>query len=299
MTSRLVGLVGVAALAVDWLPVTSTAAPRVTTAAACRVSVGSVTAGGTNMMRAIVASSPPAAGSEVMGSDLYPDGQVRLSGPMNFRFNAGGYEITGHVVLGDVMYSGYYVSDYDTGGVASSSLTRVGPGWSNFVAFDESTLSGPANTYGLRADGVLFRWTLDGHGVWKSKTSSPGFAAVKSMALISQTRTYDTFLANTRGGALYTIHIPNTSPMRPIVKLVRRSTWQVFDALVAQRCGPSGTLVAAIDKDTKTGYLYSVGHGNGLATAIQNLGKVDTPLEDPVFFDWTNDNDTITPPFGE
>ena len=28
------------------------------------------------------------------------------------------------------------------------------------------------------------------------------------MALISETKTYDTFLANTRGGALYTIRIP-------------------------------------------------------------------------------------------
>jgi hypothetical protein len=119
------------------------------------------------------------------------------------------------------------------------------------------------------------------------------------MTLISQTRTYDTFLANTRGGALYTIHIPNTSPMKPVVKLVRRSTWQVFESLVAQRCGQSGTLVAGIDKDTKTGYLYAIGHGNGLATVIQNRGKIPVTLDDQVFFHWTNDNDTVTPPFGE
>jgi hypothetical protein len=197
------------------------------------------------------------------------------------------------------MYSGYYAAESGTGAVLGSSLTRVGGGWSSFVAFDEAYSLYGTNTYGLRADGVLFRWTFDNQGVWKNKVSSPGFAAVKSMALISQTRTYDTFLANTRGGALYTIHIPKTSPMKPVVKLVRRTTWQVFDSLVAARCGQYGTLVVGIDKDTKAGYLYAVGHANGTATVIQNRGKVPATLDDQVFFHWTNDVTVVEPPFGE
>jgi hypothetical protein len=250
-------------------------------------------------MQVMTATSPPTSDNLVVARDLYADGQVRLSGPMNYSPNAGGPEVRGHLIAGDVMYRGYYAADGLTGGIITSSLTRVGGGWSTFVAFDEAPLSGPTNTYGLRADGVLFRWTLDDQDVWQNKTSYPGFAAVKSMALISQTRTYDTFLANTRGGALYTIHIPTTSPMKPVVKLVRRSTWQVFESLVAQRCGQYGTLVLGIDKDTKAGYLYAVGHANGTATVIQNRGKVPATLDDPVYFDWTSDNDYIQPPFGE
>ncbi|MER7248709.1 hypothetical protein [Kribbella sp. NPDC000426] len=36
------------------------------------------------------------------------------------------------------------------------------------------------------------------------------------MTLISKAAAYDTFLANTRGGALYTIHIPVNNAMKPV-----------------------------------------------------------------------------------
>ena len=77
--------------------------------------------------------------------------------------------------------------------------------------------------------------------------------------------------------------------MKPVVKLVRRSTWQGFEAMLANWCGRNGTLLLGIDKDTKTGYLYAVGHANGLATVIQSRGKVPLTLNDPVYFrfkDW-------------
>jgi hypothetical protein len=122
---------------------------------------------------------------------------------------------------------------------------------------------------------------------WRAAGSYPGFAAVKTMTLISQTRTYDTFLANTRGGALYTIRIPVTSPMKPVVKLVRSSTWQGFESLVAERCGQYGVLLLGVDKDTSTGYLYAVGHASGTSTVIMGLGKVPSVLTDPIYFRWT------------
>jgi hypothetical protein len=292
---RVIGLTGAAVLAIGWLPAASTAAPQVATAA-CTVISGSVTAGGDHGKQFTIATTPPQTGDSVVGRGLYSAGEVRLSGPMNSRPNAGGPEVTGHVVIGDVMYNGYYAADYDTGDVINSSLGRVGNGWGSFIAFDEAYSLYGTNTYGLRSDGVLFRWSLPD---WRNKASYPGFAAVKSMALISQTRTYDTFLANTRGGALYTIHIPKTSPMKPVVKLVRRTTWQVFESLVAERCGQYGTLVVGIDKDGKAGYLYAVGHGNGTATVIQYRGKLPVPFGDPVYFHWTNDGTVSLPPFGE
>ena len=106
------------------------------------------------------------------------------------------------------------------------------------------------------------------------------------MALISKTPTYDTFLANTRGGALYTIRIPITSPMKPIVTKVRAGTWQGFETLIADKCGNYGTLLLGIDKDTKKGYLYAVGHANGLSTVIQSRGQVPGTFDDPVDFRW-------------
>ncbi len=118
--------------------------------------------------------------------------------------------IGGHVVLGDALYLSYYLAR--DGEVVQPTLKRIGGGWSTFKALEVSDYGPPdrATAYGLRGDGVLFRWSIT-NGVWRAKTSYPGFAAVKAMTLISQTSTYDTFLANTRGGGLYTIHIPTTA----------------------------------------------------------------------------------------
>jgi hypothetical protein len=106
------------------------------------------------------------------------------------------------------------------------------------------------------------------------------------MTLISKTAGYDTFLANTRGGALYTIRIPVNAAMRPIVTKVRTRTWQAFEALVAARCGTYGTVVVGIDKDTKAAYLYTFGHADGLKTRITGHGKVPGVFGDPVYFRW-------------
>ena len=171
---------------------------------------------------------PP--GTEV--PDLYPDGLTRLITSMDVRDDGyGGYSAGGYVVLGEALYrAGYTVTN---GAVNGGVGQRIGGGWGSFTALEESEYQGPTdagvtrvNTYGLRGDGVLFRWTVD-RGVWRFPVSAPGFAAVKSMVLISKAKTYDTFLANTRGGAPYTIHIPTSAPMKPVVKLVRASTWQV------------------------------------------------------------------------
>jgi hypothetical protein len=44
--------------------------------------------------------------------------------------------------------------------------------------------------------------------------------------------------------------------------------------------------LSGIDQDTKSGYLYVVGHANGLSTLIQSLGKVTGTFDDPVYFRW-------------
>ena len=136
--------------------------------------------------------------------------------------------------------------------------------------------------------------------LWPSGVNSgaySGFGSVKAMTLLSRTSTYDTLLMTTRGGALYTVHIPLTSPMRPVLKVVRASTWQGFETLIANRCGQYGTLLLGIDKDTGAGYLYAVGHANGTSTVIRSLGKTPGTFTDPVNFHWSNYNDL--PLYGE
>ncbi|MFC6160531.1 hypothetical protein [Kribbella jiaozuonensis] len=279
-----------------------TAAAKPSAVGGCSVAVGSVTAGGDHREQGVFSGVPPTApASRILGLKVYPAGGVRVSSSMSRGDDGISVAfVSGYSILGDALY----FANYSTGenGVIDGGVKRVGGGWGTFLSLNETTYYDGVlrhNTYGLRNDGTLFRWTVDKGGVWRSKASAPGFASVKSMALISSTKTYDTFLANTRGGALYTIHIPASAPMKPIVKQVRSSTWQGFETLLAQQCGQYGTLLLGIDRDTHNGYLYAVGHATGTTTVIQSIGKVPATFTDPVYFHWTDGNATFKPPFGE
>jgi hypothetical protein len=107
------------------------------------------------------------------------------------------------------------------------------------------------------------------------------------MTLISQTATYDTFLMTLTSGKLYTARLPLAGGhiIPGVVKQVRGSTWQGFESLVAAACW-DGVMLLGIDKDTKSAYLYLVGHANGAATSITMIRKVPGTFGDPVYFHW-------------
>jgi hypothetical protein len=222
-----------------------------------------------------------------------------------------GFEVTGnqsgmtrrqYVVTGSQMWKlTYGVKGFGDDVVPGSVVqTLVGGGWGDMRYFENSKYNAGGrlvrhNAYAVQGDKIL-RWTLDGN-VWRSKQTFAGFTAVKTMALISQTATYDTFLANTYGGSLYTIRIPVSGV--PVVKVVRRSTWQGFETLVASNCGTQGTLLLGIDKETGAPYLYALGHANGTATVIQSVGKVNRTFTEPAYFRYYDDTQTYEQLFGE
>ncbi|MET9312025.1 hypothetical protein ABZX12_09385 [Kribbella sp. NPDC003505] len=290
---QLLGALAAASLAFGAVTIQPASA---TASAVCSVGVGAVSGSG-EYGWSVFSTVPPTRSLGLWINNPYP-GTARLSGPiMSSKNGEGNYDVGGLVVLGDTLYNSYSIVTAD-GEILAQALPRIGGGWSSFISLNRSTYSSPpvrrGAVYGLRRDGVLFRWNAAN---WGQKTSYPGFSAVKSMALISATATYDTFLANTRGGALYTIHIPVTSPMKPVVKLVRRSGWQGFEAMLAQKCGIYGTLVIGIDTDTHAGYLYAVGHAGGTSTVIEPRGKVPGSFGSGVYFRWISQPEP--PPFGE
>ncbi|MFD3405048.1 hypothetical protein ACFWUU_30465 [Kribbella sp. NPDC058693] len=252
-----------------------------------------MTATGMQRSLTVTANLPPTI-EQGQSLAVYQPGQVRLSARQTSEPGPGGTDRYGYVVVGDGLYYGGYRTDM-AGGLDPSNppgLGRIGGGWTNFTAIELADYASYPDGkiyhtvfYGLRNDGILFRWNKERGGL-RASGSYPGFASVKSMTLIAKTPTYDTFLANTRGGALYTIRIPLTSPMKPIVTAVRTRTWQGFETLSAMSCGKNGTLLLAIDKDTKTANLYAVGHANGTATVIQSRGVVPGTFDDPVYFRW-------------
>ena len=262
-------------------------------AAACFVWHGGVNAAGGHHFTDPTATVPPTVPDDWKTDGVYQPGQVRLSARQTIEPDISGTDRYGYVVIGDGLYlSGY--QEYEDGTVDNKFLKRIGGGWSSFRFLESADYESPdsvknkiyrSTNYALRNDGVLFRWNT-GTGGWRSTGSYPGFSAVKTMTLIAKTPTYDTFLANTRGGALYTIRIPITSPMKPIVTKVRAGTWQGFETLIADKCGNYGTLLLGIDKDTKSGYLYAVGHANGTSTVINSLGKVNGSFPEQVYFRW-------------
>ena len=302
---RMIAVAAGLALAV---PVLTSGAPAsaAPTASTCQVQAGALTTGGDTENRYVVATSPVTASpATVMAKQAFGGRSIALSSQWVWDDDFGDeMSLNGHVVSGGAMYQANQWVEKGTGGkVLRSSMTRIGGGWDVFRTLTQSwSLDDPSwRVYALRNDGTLFRWhvnpTNDGVEHWEAAGSYPGFSAVKAVTLLSRTSTYDTLLATTRGGALYTIHIPLSQPMKPVVKPLRTSTWQGFETLMASRCGQYGTLLLGIDKDSGSGYLYAVGHANGTATVINSLGKAPAAFGDPVDFSWGSVVDA--PLFGE
>ena len=266
------------------------------TAAACQVSVGSVTAGGDHRLQTFSATGAKVA-DKIVAKDIYPDGQVRLSA--TFRYGAsevGAEDHRGPVIMGSTMYDTSYLTPAGGGTVSQKQVTRVGSGWGVYRTLDRSTYVTATKQrdteYSLHTDGTIYRRNVTyKNGVPSRQITGyqSGYTGVKAMTLISQTPTYDTFLMTLTSGKLYTARLPLAGGhiIPGVVKQVRGSTWQGFESLVAAPCG-TGTLLLGIDKDTGSGYLYSVGHANGTATAIKGLGKAAGSFTDPVHFRWAN-----------
>ncbi len=266
------------------------------TSASCAIKLGSVTAGGDHR-QTIITADGAVVENKIVGKDIYPDGQVRLSATLRYgAAEVGGDAHQGPVIMGSTMYDTSYLTPAGGGTVSQKQVTRVGPGWEVYRSLDRSTYVTATKQrdteYSLHNDGTIYRRDVgytDGKPYRQITGWQSGYKGVKAMTLISQTPTYDTFLMTLTSGKLYTARLPLAGGhiIPGVVKQVRGSTWQGFESLVAAPCG-TGTLLLGIDKDTGSAYLYSVGRANGTATAIKGLGKVPGSFTDPVYFRWAN-----------
>jgi hypothetical protein len=266
--------------------------------ATCSITVGSVTAGGDHRLQTYDTAGAKVV-DKIVAKDIYPDGGVRLSATMRYgaaeEGNSEGHN--GPVIMGSTMYDTSYLTPKGGGAVITKQVTRVGGGWDVYRTLDRSTVVSPTaqrdTEYSLHTDGTLYRRNVTSiNGVPSRRITGwqSGYKGVKAMTLISQTSTYDTFLMTLTSGKLYTARLPLAGGqiIPGVVKQVRPATWQNFESLVAAPCGGGTTLLLGIDKDTKAGYLYHVGHANGAATSIASLGKVKGTFSDPTYFAWQN-----------
>jgi hypothetical protein len=302
MKKRAAGLLGVVMAAGALVQAAPASAGTTAAPPFCQLALGSTTSGGDLILRVLSGTVPPSAGASTWGGkDLLPDDNIKVASGLGLQVNADqtGVSRRQYVVLDSTLNLLTYNVKGFGGEVDPGSVTRtpVGGGWSA-ARYIENSRYNVGNklvrnsAYAVIGDTIL-RWSVNGTS-FTHKATYAGFGAVKTMTLISQTATYDTFLANTFGGSLYTIRIPVSG--KPVVKVVRRSTWQGFEALVASKCG-TGTLLLGVDKETGAPYLYTVGHANGTATVIKGLGKVPRTFGEVAYsryYDDTQDYDQLS-----
>ena len=299
MLRKTISLAGASALVMTLGPVLppAQAAPAAATAA-CSIGLGSWDQAWGHNSRVVTATTPPTVSPVLSTPDIYPP--PYSVGP-GTTFTAvpttGGRTIRTGKIIG---VSGYLTENSYTIGrdgklVAPAVQRKIGAGWGGrFVEQSQYRPAGssqPSRTMLYKQDqyGLFSRFTAVGTG-WRHTGDVVGLSTMKSFALIGRGPTYDTFLANNRGGGLYTVRIPTSSPLKPVATPVRTSTWQGFSKLIAAPCGREGTLLLGIAG--KTGYLYAVGHANGTKTVIKSLGSVPldgdwdyfrfAPLTDPL-----------------
>ncbi|MEU4197703.1 hypothetical protein AB0E69_37800 [Kribbella sp. NPDC026611] len=267
--------------------------PTRAAATSCSLQAGTFNAAGDFTYQSLLASNPPRAAAGTAATGIFPAGPVRLAGSFDTDNGDSDFPVArgGNAVVGARMYNVIYAVDNQAGTTQVLTRQLIGGGWDRMIAFEDSypAIGGRQRfEYALRADGTLLRWlvTSDVHNqqTWTARGSVAGFAAVKTMTLISQKPTYDTLLMNTKGGALYTVRIPVTTAMKTTVTKVRTSTWQGFERLLAERCGQHGTLLLGIDKDSGAGYLYAVGQAAGANTVINAIGKVPATFQSTADF---------------
>lgn len=271
------------------------------TAATCSLRLGSVTAAGAHSSRTITASIPITVSAVRTTPGAFAAGQVQHTSTFVTSTSVGGEGRTGLTVLGGALYSSSYIAD-GQGRINPQyphRNSRIGGGWGEFRWMEQSVYrpsdaGKPSRTtlYGQRTDGTTFRWIADGTG-WRMTSGVGGLTTVKSVAVIGRTYSNDTFIANTRAGKLIALQWPSTYQVGPTATTLRDSTWQVYEQLIATSCGPSGTLLLGIDRDTQTGYLYALGHTAGTKTVIKKVGKVPMTFSDPQYFRWAPKYDTL------
>ncbi|MFF0341218.1 hypothetical protein [Kribbella sp. NPDC004875] len=290
------GLTAAAVLTTGLLTTGTATAEQSGTTAPCTISVGSVTSGGDHRMRTF-ATDGSTVTDKIVARNVFGDGQARMSATVRYGPGEGSELHTTQAVLGPVLYGVSYRTPAGGGKILEKYLTRIGPGWQNYRSYDLSGYGLRDTAWSLRNDGAMERRsieTVEGRQYYHLDGVLGNFPDVKGLALISQTATYDTFLMTHTNGRLSTVRFSAVrgQTLRTDVRPVRMSTWQAFETLVAAPCG-QGTVVLGIDRDTGHGYLYSVGHANGLSTVIKGLGKVPGTFDDPVYFRWAKYGDPL------
>jgi hypothetical protein len=258
--------------------------------AACQVAAGAITAAGVNSSYVVTATRPvgvaPLTPFKLFGARTSSTWYAWLTSK-NVTYYAG------FVLQGSNLYAGAETYSRPEGQPPVTSSKKLGAGWGGFTALTSSNYYVKGTTrphlflYGLHSNGSLYRYSVNGPtGPISSYGSAAGYGSFKSITVISETLGYDTLLATTKAGALWTIHLPVTAPLKGTLKAVRTTGFKQYDKIVASRCG-SSTLLTGFDNTAKSLTVYAMSKANGSKTVVNTIGSAPATHNGLVHFLYT------------
>ncbi|WP_328320863.1 hypothetical protein OHA70_22895 [Kribbella sp. NBC_00382] len=257
--------------------------------AACETDVGTITPDARNSPYGITATRP---------LDVHKYNSFKLfSGRASSSWyywepSASVYYWSGFVLQAGNLLAGAetYYNNSTTPKVSSKIL---GGGYGGFTTLTSANYWVPGTTqehtflYGLNTNGSLYRYRVNGPtGPVVGAGHAPGYKGFKAITVIATAPTYDTLLATTKAGALWTIHLPVTGTFKGTLKAVRASGFQKYDQLVAQRCG-NATMLSAFDNTANTVTVYAMGKAVGSKTVMNTIGTAPATNDALVHFLYT------------
>jgi hypothetical protein len=266
--------------------------PKAAAAGACLVDVGAVTAAGQNGGYQITATKPVTAKPFVS----YKLFATRASSTWHAWKGSG----TTNYYAGFVLVSGSLYTTVESYKTPTSapvvSSKRLGTGWSSFSALASSRAINSAGNvdhmflYGLNTNGTLYRYSINGTtGPVSAAGSALGYKSFKQITVIAENPSYDTLLATTKTGALYTITLPITRTLKGTLAAVRTTGFAQYHQIVAERCGNNGgTLLTGFDNVKNTATVYALSRAKGAATVVNTIGSVALPQDATTHFRYSN-----------
>jgi hypothetical protein len=257
--------------------------------AACETDVGTITPDAMNSGYGITATRPLG----VQGYKPFKLFAGRASSSWYYwEPSASVYYWAGFVLQSGNLLAGAetYYNDSETPKVSSKVL---GGGYGGFTTLTSANYYVAGTTkphmflYGLHTNGSLYRYKVNGPtGPVVGAGHAAGYNGFKAITVISTTPTYDTLLATTKAGALWTIHLPVTGTFKGTLKAVRASGFKQYDQLVAQRCG-NATMLSAFDNTANTVTVYAMGKAVGSKTVVNTIGTAPATHDALVHFLYT------------
>ncbi len=259
-------------------------------AAACDVLIGATTATGMNGGYAVTATKPVGV-EELAPYKLFG---VRASSSWYYWEPSESVNyFAGFVLQSGNLYAAAetYKNNSNTPVVSAKKLGTGYGGFSTITSanyYEPTTGRGRMNLYGLHTNGSLYRYSVKGPtGPVATYGNAPGYSSFKAITVISATATYDTLLATTKQGALWTIHVPTAVPLKATLKAVRSTGFASYNQLVAQRCGASSTLLTGFNNATNTATVYAMSKAVGSKTVINTIGSFAASQDATVHYLYT------------